>query len=783
MALILHLGDAKCGSSAIQDSLHLSRDALFDAGILYETGPIKRNHFLTGTLIGQVTRSTDPDQTDDAHEMMVRIAERAKSADHVILSSERFLLTDPAVLFALFERYGLDTSDIRAIVYIREPRSMYASVIQQQLKASYKFSSPDGYRRRLDHRVKPWQEAIGAENLTVRRFDRKLLIGGDIVSDISAYLMDQTGVRQIELPPQKSNSSLSTEQLVVLQRLRRFLPEETEGKFHNDSQTIIAVFSMMNEAGLIGNPIRLNAATAQTVLRGNLDTITRMNQLVPGILPDPSGDLIDVPDMPKDLQDSTDVQSVLDKLDENLVKLFSDIVFSGPEITTSRQKLLDLFSNDPARRKSIQSGLALLDRKQLGIWETMAKTDNSLRSGIQRALRMFKSSEPAQNAAAPTETPAPVTTNGSMRPAGEVLKLNRENKYDRWRGNENGARERILQKVCVPFGRQSFTASKENSFFTMGSCFARNVEERLALAGANVLSRDIKMRDLGGTSGRYMGIFNKYNPYSILQELQFASGERTFTEASLLPGSDGLFYDSQLRTNSGDASKDELMARREEIREFFAQAFTADVLILTLGLIESWYDNETGLYLTEVPNGRLLARTKERFSFKTLSVADTVSILNEIHALLKRHSKPGQKVLITVSPVPIGRTFTTDDIIVANTTSKSTLRTAALEFISSVEGVDYFPSYEAAMHSHPDLAWQSDRLHVSDFLVGEIIRTFLTRYGFDVDQPAETSETAPEVSDNADLVARLNADVSRYKQQLITMEAKLKRALAGETEA
>ena len=76
---------------------------------------------------------------------------------------------------------------------------------------------------------------------------------------------------------------------------------------------------------------------------------------------------------------------------------------------------------------------------------------------------------------------------------------NKSNDYARWKGSDEGARERINKKIVVPIGRQTFTAQEGSTFFAMGSCFARNVEERLALAGANVLSLDIEMDDLGAT--------------------------------------------------------------------------------------------------------------------------------------------------------------------------------------------------------------------------------------------------------------------------------------------
>lgn len=361
-----------------------------------------------------------------------------------------------------------------------------------------------------------------------------------------------------------------------------------------------------------------------------------------------------------------------------------------------------------------------------------------------------------------------------MTSAIQTIRQNRSNEFSKWKGDEFGARERIAKKICVPLGRQSFVSDPNSSFFAIGSCFARNVEERLSGEGANVLSAHLEMPSFGAETARVMGVFNKYNPYSILQELQFAANEFEFPEEGYLPSGDGGFYDAQLRVRSGIASIEELKERRHTIRSFFAQAFEADVVIITLGLIETWFDRQSGLFLTEAPNPRIMLKNEERFEFRRLTVAECQNALNEIYSLLKKYGKAGQKLVLTVSPVPMGRTFTSDDIIVANMTSKSTLRVAALEFIDSTGDIDYFPSYEAVLHSHPDLAWQDDRLHVSDFMVGNIIDEFLVRYGVKIGENG-AREIEHEVSVDEKIIKKLNKELNSYKNKLVKLQSQIVR--------
>ena len=357
---------------------------------------------------------------------------------------------------------------------------------------------------------------------------------------------------------------------------------------------------------------------------------------------------------------------------------------------------------------------------------------------------------------------SPITTAGSA-----VLAQARENAFDRWAGDAQAAGPRIGAGVVIPQVTPSFRVGPEATFFAIGSCFARNVEERLEQAGARVTSRDIAVRDLGNGNARAGGVFNKYTPLSVLQELQWAADPASFPVQAFLEGGKDRYIDPYLSLQAGQGNLAEVTARRHEIAAYFAQAFSADVVILTFGLTETWFDAKTGLALNEAPPPRLLARDPDRFRFACLDVDQCRQIMDEILALLARHGKAGQKRVVTVSPVPLGRTFTGEDVIVANMTSKSTLRTAAKALCATPDGPDYFPSYEAVMLSEPRLSWQSDRRHVSDFIVGQIIGTFMARYGVTASvDPVAKDDTPPETA----LLAQMARDIDRYKNRIIALE-------------
>jgi hypothetical protein len=160
-----------------------------------------------------------------------------------------------------------------------------------------------------------------------------------------------------------------------------------------------------------------------------------------------------------------------------------------------------------------------------------------------------------------------------------------------------------------------------------------------------------------------------------------------------------------------------------------------------------------------------------------MSYQECCEVVNKIIALLRKHGKSDQKIIVTVSPVPLARTFTADDIVVANTTSKNMLRVAVNELVSKHKNIDYFPSYEAVTLSTPELAWSSDRRHASDYVVGKVIGEFIRRYGADwYTLPENHGGTDKSTIGGHDtLIADMNSEINRYKNQVIRLQTEQKK--------
>ena len=146
------------------------------------------------------------------------------------------------------------------------------------------------------------------------------------------------------------------------------------------------------------------------------------------------------------------------------------------------------------------------------------------------------------------------------------------------------------------------------------------------------------------------------------------------------------WLDPQLSPGSKPVSLERAIERRAYLTsEYFSRLSFADVVVLTLGLNEVWLDEETGLRLNMAPSLKAVQEQPYRYSLEVTSVAQNLEALEELRErLLRLH--PALKLIVTVSPVPMGISFTGQDAVVANSRSKAVLRVAAEDFANAHHG-------------------------------------------------------------------------------------------------
>lgn len=261
------------------------------------------------------------------------------------------------------------------------------------------------------------------------------------------------------------------------------------------------------------------------------------------------------------------------------------------------------------------------------------------------------------------------------------------------------------------------------TIYAVGSCFAREIES--ALAGSwGVLSAVAPHFEAcdgyGLPRGHWTDFGNRYNPGSLLREVARITGDQPLEDGDLIVGDANAAIDLHFIA-SGVASRVQLHGRRRLTLRAGQGLSQADVVIVTVGLNEAWFDTGTGTYLNNAPPA-LLAESG-RFEVHVLGYEDVVGQLNRTIALV-REVNALATIVLSVSPVPMLATFTDNDVICANARSKATLLAAAREVCSTSNSV-YFPSFEIVTHAAPALAWNEDRRHPSTVMINHVVKAFV----------------------------------------------------------
>src|SRR5680860_53701 len=193
---------------------------------------------------------------------------------------------------------------------------------------------------------------------------------------------------------------------------------------------------------------------------------------------------------------------------------------------------------------------------------------------------------------------------------------------------------------------------------TSNAVYSTSSNQALDKAGMNVLSRQIDLGKIGEDVGAATNFLNKYTAPSILNDLKWAMERYSFPgEHIIYAVRDGVYCDPQLGLIRLPYPLSDIMEMRARYLDAMAQVTEADVVIMTLGYVEAWYDKELGLYLNIAPPPQLCAKFPDRFEFRVLGFEDVRLALEDIYALLKKHRSKPLKMLLTVSPVPLVSTF------------------------------------------------------------------------------------------------------------------------------
>jgi hypothetical protein len=274
MRVLLHIGQSKTGTSAIQAFLTLNRLSLGEAGVLYPAVKVGgmpidlgAHNAVADSLVGM---SRFPHLTADEYFSQFFEEARRIDANLLILSAEHFFGGEPRIWAvtdhqAYFELYRkkveklatyLKGHDVSLLVYLRPQLDWLASAASHTVRIDRLISDTPIYQndRQFFELMKPllrysalldiWADVIKPSTFTVVPYTKSTLHRGSSISDF----LRRTGLEEMHFPCASAdiqvNTSLTREYLEV----KKILNQSPRSK--NTERVIIRCLERLSEKSL-----------------------------------------------------------------------------------------------------------------------------------------------------------------------------------------------------------------------------------------------------------------------------------------------------------------------------------------------------------------------------------------------------------------------------------------------------------------------------------------------------------------------------------------------------
>jgi len=281
------------------------------------------------------------------------------------------------------------------------------------------------------------------------------------------------------------------------------------------------------------------------------------------------------------------------------------------------------------------------------------------------------------------------------------------------------------------YKRHTRFITKETAIGSAGSCFALRIAHQLQAWGYNyVIEEDdapegLTIQELVNSTYRMAParFGTLFNLPTIRQVIERGFGE--WNAPKIISADDSRIFDPFRRVKAHYYNDETYELDYAKHTQLLNKALLrCDVFIITLGLTEAWYFAHSNDYVCIQPyriDPILLRR-------KNLTVEENINELEKIFQVYKKY-KPSIKFIISVSPVPLNKTFNENEHVVAATAfSKAKLRVAAQEFVEKHrEDAFYFPSFETVMYGCKT-PWEEDKRHVSPEAIKRVMELFQKQF-------------------------------------------------------
>lgn len=293
------------------------------------------------------------------------------------------------------------------------------------------------------------------------------------------------------------------------------------------------------------------------------------------------------------------------------------------------------------------------------------------------------------------------------------------------------------------------------SISSAGSCFAQHIGRALRQNGYEYIDvepapdflRPESHHDFG--YGIYSARFgNIYTSRQLLQLLKQSLG--LFDPRHAVWEKDGGYVDAFRPTIEPEPFKqvDEVLESRASHLAAVKRMFRlSNVFIYTMGLTETWASHDDGAVYPVAPGVSGGSFDPSRYVFKNLTYPEILADMEDFIELV-RNLNSTLKIVLTVSPVPLMATASSNNVVVASSYSKSVLRSVAGYLSDKYDFVDYFPSYEIiGSHIMRGQFFNPDGRTVSLYGVSHVMKQFFAEH-----VPPQIQDNDSRIPDPDDVV-------------------------------
>jgi hypothetical protein len=196
----------------------------------------------------------------------------AESEPTFVISGEDIpQLTQPD-LASLLSVLGRSCPTVTALFYVRDPRSLFHSAVQQRLKSGRRLDWLFNFQTAYRLRIEKFFAELGRENVVLRRFGVRHFEGNDLVSDFFSVI----GRADLgsSFPAQHYNTAISHRAAAVLDAMNR--AAERDGA----TRSFRWLVDEFLRTSLPGEPFRATRAAVEDMVTRNREDIDWMSMQI-----------------------------------------------------------------------------------------------------------------------------------------------------------------------------------------------------------------------------------------------------------------------------------------------------------------------------------------------------------------------------------------------------------------------------------------------------------------------------------------------------------------------